>query len=89
MEKIKEWMKSRGKKPEARYEEDKEEFEKAMGKCCIDLKVEMPEGFDDLKREFLNLETDENFHGEVEDLVKKRLILERRRKKRRKAKKQV
>jgi len=87
MEKIKEWMKSRTKKPEARYEEDKEEFEKAMGKSFIDLKVEIPDGFDDLKREFLDLEKDEDFHGEVEDLVKKRLILERKRKKRRKAKK--
>lgn len=78
-------MKSRGRKSEARYNRDKEEFERAMGKSFIDLRVEIPEGFDDVKTEFLNLEKDEDFHGEVEDLVRKRLTLERRRKKRKRA----
>jgi len=50
----------------------------AMGKPFITIKVEIPEGFEDLRTEFLCLEKDELFQEEVKDLVKKRLIFEKR-----------
>jgi len=50
----------------------------AMGKPFIVIKVEIPEGFEDSRNEFLALEKDELFQEEVKDLVKKRLIFEKR-----------
>jgi hypothetical protein len=50
----------------------------AMGKTFITIKVEIPEGFEDFRTEFLCLEKDELFQEEVKDLVKKRLIFEKR-----------
>lgn len=78
MSKVKKWLESRAKKPELEYDEAKKEFEKAIGKPFISVKVEIPEGFEDLRPEFLRLEKDEQFHEEVKDLIKKRLILEKR-----------
>ncbi|MFQ6086560.1 MAG: hypothetical protein ACE5OV_00910 [Candidatus Bathyarchaeia archaeon] len=66
-------------KPESEeYDKTKREFEMAMGKPFIMIKVEIPEGFKDLRTEFLRLEKDEQFQEEIKDLVKKRLILEKR-----------
>jgi len=56
----------------------KEEFEKAMGEPFISIRVELPVEFKDLRTEFLRLETNEEFHEEVKDLIKKRLVLEKR-----------
>jgi hypothetical protein len=50
----------------------------AIGKPFITIKVEIPEGFEDFRTEFLSLEKDELFHAEIEDLVKKRLLFEKR-----------
>lgn len=50
----------------------------AIGKPFITIKVEIPEGFEDCRNEFLSLERDEQFQEEVKDLVKKRLIFEKR-----------
>jgi len=77
--KVKKWIESRKAKPESEYDKTKREFEKAIGKPFITIKVEIPSGFEDLRSEFLHLEKDELFQAEVEDLVKKRLIFERRR----------
>ncbi|MFQ6064842.1 MAG: hypothetical protein ACE5L6_05130 [Candidatus Bathyarchaeia archaeon] len=79
---IKKWLQSRKVKAESEYDQAKREFEVAMGKPFITIKVEVPTGFEDLHRQFLSLEKDEQFHEEVKDLVKKRLILERRYRKR-------
>ncbi len=69
-------------KPEAEeYEKTKREFEMAIGKPFITLKVEIPEGFEQFRAEFLCLEKDEQFKEEIKDLVKKRLILEKRNRK--------
>jgi len=76
--KVKKWIKSRIKKPEAEYDEAKREFEMAMGKPFISIKVEIPKGFEDLRAQFLNLEKDKDFLMEVEDLVKKWLVYEKR-----------
>ena len=73
---------SRKKKPESEYEEAKRKFEMAMGKPFITLKLELPSGVEDLYNEFLKLETDNQFHEEVKDLIKKRLLLDKRQKKR-------
>jgi hypothetical protein len=75
--KIRKWIDSRIKKPEADYDEAKREFEMAMGKPFISIRVEIPEGFDELRSQFLNLERDEGFLNEVEDLVKKRLTYDK------------
>ena len=50
----------------------------AIGKPFITIKVEIPEGFEDLRTEFLRLEKDEQFQEEIKDLIKKRLIFEKR-----------
>jgi hypothetical protein len=75
---VKKWIESRIKKPETEYDEAKREFEMAMGKPFIHIKAEIPEGFEDLRAQFLSLEEDEDFLMEVQDLIKKRLVYERR-----------
>ena len=77
MAKVKKWFKSRKPKGEKKYEEEKREFEMAVGKPFISIKIEMPEGFEDLRAQFLNLERDEKFIEEIRDLVKKRLTYEK------------
>jgi len=76
MWKIRKWFerKSVSKKE---YEEEKREFEMAIGKPFIILKIELPEGFDDQRKPFLNLEGDSKFIDEVKDLVKKNLLCKR------------
>ena len=77
---VKKWIESREKAPESDYEEAKRKFEMAMGKPFITLKVDIPSGFEELSNAFLKLENDPQFHDEVRDLVKKRLILDSRNK---------
>jgi len=76
MWKIRKWFerKSVSKKE---YEEEKREFEMAIGRPFIALKIELPDGFEDQRKPFLKLETDERFLDEVEDLIKKNLLLKR------------
>lgn len=78
MAKVKKWIESRTKKPETEYDKAKREFEMAMGKPFISIKIEIPKGFEDLRAQFLSLEEDEVFLMEVKDLVKKRLLHEKR-----------
>jgi hypothetical protein len=75
---IRKWFESRKLKSEERYDEEKKEFEMAIGEPIIQLKVTIPEGFEDQRVQFLNLEKDLQFLEEVRDLVKKRLIYEKR-----------
>ena len=77
MARIRKWIDSRIKKPEAEYDEAKREFEMAMGKPFIIIRVEIPEGFDELRSQFLHLEKNEGFLNEVKDLVKKRLTYDK------------
>jgi hypothetical protein len=76
MWKIRKWFerKSVSKKE---YEEEKREFEMAIGRPFITLKVELPEGFDDQRKPFLKLEYDEEFLDQVKDLIKKNLLWKR------------
>ena len=76
MWKIRKWFerKSVSKKE---YEEEKREFEMAIGKPFIALKIELPEGFENKRKPFLNLESDGAFLDEVKDLVKKNLLCKR------------
>lgn len=79
MAKVKKWIKSRKAKPESEeYDETKREFEMAIGKPFIIIKVEIPEGFEDFRAQFLRLEKDEQFQEEIKDLIKKRLTFEKR-----------
>jgi hypothetical protein len=76
MWKIRKWFerKSVSKKE---YEAEKREFEMAIGKPFIILKIELPEGFEDQRQPFLNLEDDREFLDEIRDLVKKNLLCKR------------
>ena len=76
MWKIRKWFerKSVSKKE---YEAEKREFEMAIGRPFITLKIELPEGFDDQRKPFLKLESNEEFLDEVKDLVKKNLLCKR------------
>ena len=76
MWKIRKWFekKSASKKE---YDKEKREFEMAIGKPFITLKIELPEGFDDQRKTFLNLESNEDFLDEVRDLIKKNLLRKR------------
>lgn len=78
---VRKWIESRGKKPESDYDEAKRQFEMAIGKPNITLTVEIPAGLEKLGNEFRKLETDPQFHEEVKDLIKKRLLIDSRRKK--------
>ena len=78
---VRKWIESRERKPESEYEEVKRKFEMAMGKPFITLSLEIPVGFEKFSKEFLKLEKDYQFHEEVKDLIKKRLLLDSRRKK--------
>jgi hypothetical protein len=78
---VKKWLESRKRKSESEYDETKREFEMALGKPFITIKVEIPIGFENLRSQFLSLEKDEQFQEEVKDLVKKRLLLEKRHRK--------
>jgi hypothetical protein len=77
MWKIRKWFerKSVSKKE---YEEEKREFEMAIGKPFIIFKIELPEGFEDQRKPFLNLESDGEFLDEVKDLIKKNLLFNRK-----------
>jgi len=77
---VKRWIESRDKQPESEYEEAKRKFEMALGKPFITISLEIPEGFEQFNTEFLKLEKDQQFHEEVKDLIKKRLLLDTRHK---------
>jgi len=77
---VKRWIESRERQPESEYEEAKRKFEMAMGKPFITLSLEIPAGFEQFNAEFLKLEKDQQFHEEVKDLIKKRLLIDARRK---------
>ena len=74
---MRKWFKQGKGKAEHEYDEEKRKIEMAMKKPFITLKVEIPMGFEELRTQFLNLETDAQFHEEVKDLIKKRLIYSR------------
>ena len=78
MAKVKKWIESSEEKPKPEYDKAKREFEMAIGKPFIQIRIEVPTGFEGMRAEFLSLETDKDFLTEVEDLIKKRLIYEKR-----------
>ena len=73
---VKRWIDARDKQPESEYEEVKRKFEMALGTPFITMCLEIPVGFENFKIEFLKLEKDQQFHEEVKDLIKKRLLLD-------------
>ena len=77
---VKKWIENNDAKTESDYEEAKRHFEMAMGKPFITLKLEIPAGFETFGSDFRKLETDPQFHEEVKDLIKKRLLLDSRKK---------
>jgi hypothetical protein len=76
MWKVRKWFrkKSASKKE---YDLEKREFEMAIGKPFITLKIELPEGFEDQRKSFLNLENDAEFRDQIKDLIKKNLLFKR------------
>jgi hypothetical protein len=73
---VKRWIEDRDRKPESEYEEAKRKFEMAMGKPFITISLEIPAGLEQYSTEFLKLEKDHQFHEEVRDLIKKRLLID-------------
>jgi hypothetical protein len=78
MWKIKKWFEKKSV-PKKEYDEEKREFEMAIGKPFITLKVELPDGFEDQRNSFLDLENNTEFLEEVEDLAKKNLLCQKKR----------
>ncbi len=78
MWKIKKWLEKRAVSKKE-YDEEKREFEMAIGKPFIILKIELPDGFEDQRNSFLNLENNAEFLEEVKDLAKKNMILQKTR----------
>ena len=79
MWKIKKWLEKRAVSKKE-YEDEKREFEMAIGKPFIILKIELPDGFEDQRTSFLDLENNQQFLEEVKDLAKKNMILQKTRK---------
>ena len=77
---VKRWIEARDRQPETEYDEAKRKFEMAMGKPFITMCLEIPAGFEKFHTEFLKLENDQQFREEVNDLIKKRLLLDSRHK---------
>jgi len=73
---VKRWIEDRDRQPESEYEEAKRKFEIAMGKPFITISLEIPDGLEKFNNEFLKLEKDQQFHEEVRDLIKKRLLFD-------------
>jgi hypothetical protein len=77
MWKIRKWFEKKTVSKQE-YDAEKREFEMAIGKPFITLKVELPEGFEDQREEFMNLEMNSEFIDQIEDLVKKNLLYSRK-----------
>ena len=79
MWKIKKWFekKSASKKE---YDLEKREFEMAIGKPYITLKIELPVGFEDQRSMFLDLENDSEFIDDIKDQVRKNLLFKKKEK---------
>ena len=76
MWKIKKWF-ERKTVSKKEYDEEKREFEMAIGKPFITLKIELPAGFEEQRNTFLDLENDMEFLDQVKDLAKKNLLWKR------------
>ncbi len=77
LERIKKWFEPKKLKSEERYDEEKREFENSIGEPAINIRIVIPEGFENQRAQFQNLEKDQQFLEEVRDLVKKRLVYRR------------
>ena len=73
MWKVRKWLEKRTTSKKE-YDEEKREFEMAIGKPFITLKLDLPDGFEDHRTAFLDLENNAEFLEEVEDLAKKSLL---------------
>jgi hypothetical protein len=76
MWKVRKWFERRTA-TKKEYEEEKREFEMAIGKPFIILKIELPDGFEDQRRAFLQLENDSEFIDDIKDQVKKNLLIKK------------
>ena len=50
----------------------------AIGKPFINLKIELPDGFEDQRLAFLKLEEDCEFIDDIKDQVKKNLLIKKK-----------
>jgi len=73
MTKIVDRFLERKKRSIAQYEENKEVFEKIMGKPKIKVSIELPEGYENQRKDFLDLEKEEAFLKDVNKVVKRHL----------------
>lgn len=84
--KIKKWLGSRKirKYRSKEYIREKRDFQMAIGKPFITVKIDLPKGFEDDREEFMNLQENHDFQDELTEFVKKNLLLLRRERKKRK-----
>ena len=81
--KIRDWLipRSTKKSTAKEYAKEKRQFQMAIGKPFITLRIELPKGFEDTKECFMDLQENQEFYEEVLDLVKKNLIYRSRKQK--------
>lgn len=71
MTKMRERILERKKKEMERYREEREAFEKVMGKPKINVSVELPKGYETQRKEFLRLEEKEAFLKDADKALDK------------------
>jgi hypothetical protein len=62
------------------YEEEKEVFEKTLHRPYIVLKIELPEGYEEMREEFIKLEKDGAFLLLIKEFVEKTLLKKKKEK---------
>jgi hypothetical protein len=62
------------------YEEEKEVFEKTLHRPYIVLKIELPEGYEEMREEFIKLEKDGTFLLLIKEFVEKTLLKKKKEK---------
>jgi len=77
MWKFKKWF-ERKTASKKEYEEEKRDFQMAIGKPFIVLRIELPDGFEDQRLAFLKLEEDCEFIDDIKDQVKKNLLIKKK-----------
>ena len=77
MWKFKKWF-ERKTASKKEYEEEKRDFQMAIGKPFIVLRIELPDGFEDQRLAFLKLEEDCEFIDDIKDQVTKNLLIKKK-----------
>jgi hypothetical protein len=72
MTKILDWLDVKVKIPTNNYNKKRKEFEDIIGRT-ITITIDLPEGLDEYREDFLTLEKDEKFIEIIKNVIKERL----------------